>query len=211
MARLERAASGSEIVAPCRCETKGSRTANNSKSAEPRKLFSYGILLKSRMAEGWLTPGLRRTGMRWIFQCPPDLRTSRDCSALDFPSVRRTFDVCPRVNCIVALIVTPDDAIPRRLDTRSGLRSRGRSSPNVVAQGHFRPIQPGLPPVDVRLAPKATLAGMATAGGALRLARGLRFKFPNWELRIMRYELTDSEWAAIKPMLPNLSRAACHG
>jgi transposase len=26
------------------------------------------------------------------------------------------------------------------------------------------------------------------------------------ELRIMRYELTDEEWAAIKPMLPNKPR-----
>jgi len=178
MARLERAASGPEIVAPCRCETKGSRTANNSKSAEPRKLFSYGILLKSRMAEGWLTPGLRRTGMRWIFQCPPDLRTSRDCSALDFPSVRRTFDVCPRVNCIVALIVTPDDAIPRRLDTRSGLRSRGRSIPNVVAQGHFRPIQPGLPPVGVRLAPKGDLSRDGDSGRRVEVGQRPAIQIP---------------------------------
>jgi hypothetical protein len=40
-------------------------------------------------------------------------------------------------------------------------------------------------PVDFRL-----------AQGALRSARGL----PNSELRIMRYELTDYEWAAISPM-----------
>ncbi|CUT13630.1 hypothetical protein BF49_4710 [Bradyrhizobium sp.] len=30
------------------------------------------------------------------------------------------------------------------------------------------------------------------------------------ELRIMRYELADHEWTAIKPMLPN-SRVACLG
>jgi transposase len=32
------------------------------------------------------------------------------------------------------------------------------------------------------------------------------FKLPNWELQIMRYELTDQEWAAIKSMLPNKPR-----
>jgi hypothetical protein len=31
---------------------------------------------------------------------------------------------------------------------------------------------------------------------------------PKLEPRIMRYELTDYEWAAIKPFLPN-NRAAC--
>jgi hypothetical protein len=30
---------------------------------------------------------------------------------------------------------------------------------------------------------------------------------PKPELRIMRYELTDYEWAAIKPFLPNTPRA----
>jgi transposase len=29
---------------------------------------------------------------------------------------------------------------------------------------------------------------------------------PNWRARIMRYELTDDEWAAIKPMLPSKPR-----
>src|SRR5215467_13214752 len=29
---------------------------------------------------------------------------------------------------------------------------------------------------------------------------------PDWRGRIMRYELTDDEWAAIKPMLPNKPR-----
>ena len=28
----------------------------------------------------------------------------------------------------------------------------------------------------------------------------------NWSLEIMRYELTDYEWAAIRPMLPNKAR-----
>ena len=32
------------------------------------------------------------------------------------------------------------------------------------------------------------------------------FKLSNWELRIMRYELTDHEWAAMVPMLPNKPR-----
>jgi transposase len=30
--------------------------------------------------------------------------------------------------------------------------------------------------------------------------------FQNWELRIMRYELTDDKWAAIRPRLPNKPR-----
>jgi hypothetical protein len=32
---------------------------------------------------------------------------------------------------------------------------------------------------------------------------------PKLEPRIMRYELSDYEWTAIKPMLPNKPRAAC--
>ena len=40
----------------------------------------------------------------------------------------------------------------------------------------------------------------------MRRAAGLRFKLPNRELRIMRHELTDHEWTAIKPMLPNKPR-----
>jgi hypothetical protein len=35
---------------------------------------------------------------------------------------------------------------------------------------------------------------------------GLCFKLSNWELRIMRHELADHEWAAIRPILPNRPR-----
>jgi hypothetical protein len=38
-------------------------------------------------------------------------------------------------------------------------------------------------------------------GAALRVIQA-----PKLEPRIMRYELTDFEWAAIKPMLPNKPR-----
>jgi hypothetical protein len=38
----------------------------------------------------------------------------------------------------------------------------------------------------------------------------LRLAKPYLKGRIMRYELTDNEWVAIKPMLPNKPRA-CHG
>jgi hypothetical protein len=42
--------------------------------------------------------------------------------------------------------------------------------------------------------------------GSLCLAGRLRFKLPNWGLQIMRYELADYDWAAIK--LPNKPRGS---
>src|SRR6266487_1240853 len=42
--------------------------------------------------------------------------------------------------------------------------------------------------------------------GILRLAAEPCFKPLNRGGRIMRYELTDDEWSAIKPMLPNKPR-----
>jgi hypothetical protein len=53
-------------------------------------------------------------------------------------------------------------------------------------------------------APKADMR-MATLA-ALRLAAARCFKPPRQEAGIMRYELSDDEWATIRPMLPNKAR-----
>jgi hypothetical protein len=65
-----------------------------------------------------------------------------------------------------------------------------------VGKGHFDRFRGDCRPVDVRLAPKA------------RIVPGLTpvIQAPKQGLRTMRYELTDNEWSAIKPMLPNKPR-----
>ena len=70
--------------------------------------------------------------------------------------------------------------------------------------GRFRPIPPGLPANPCRLRPESGHeAGPKRVQTVLRSATIPGFKLHNWELRIMRYELTDDEWTAIRPMLPN--------
>ena len=70
--------------------------------------------------------------------------------------------------------------------------------------GHFRPIRPVLPCSSCPLRPKSG----PEAGRDMRKAdrRGRYHCSQTGELRIMRYELTHREWAAIKPMLPNKPR-----
>jgi hypothetical protein len=56
--------------------------------------------------------------------------------------------------------------------------------------------------VDVRLCLEAPYQDWP---GALLSASPPLFKLPNWG-RILRYELAEYEWVAIKPMLPNKPR-----
>jgi hypothetical protein len=60
----------------------------------------------------------------------------------------------------------------------------------------------------IRLLQNAGLLSMRVDGAARDVIQA-----PKPETRIMRYELSDYEWTAIKPMLPNKSRnphlAAC--
>ena len=46
-------------------------------------------------------------------------------------------------------------------------------------------------------------AGVNRHAGYVEIGCQAVIQLPNLELRIMRYELTDYEWTAIKPMLPN--------
>src|SRR5918994_2125403 len=59
--------------------------------------------------------------------------------------------------------------------------------------------------VDVRFAPKATLDGNGDRLKCVEAASG-RDSSQKRGARIMRYELTDHEWTAIRPMLPNKPR-----
>jgi len=52
--------------------------------------------------------------------------------------------------------------------------------------------------------PMSALGSFSTDPAGFALPVDVRFA--NWELRIMRYELTYHEWAAIRPMLPNKPR-----
>jgi hypothetical protein len=47
---------------------------------------------------------------------------------------------------------------------------------------------------------------IATAKAEVEFGCQVVIQVPKTELRIMRYELTDYEWAAIKPFLPNKLR-----
>jgi transposase len=57
--------------------------------------------------------------------------------------------------------------------------------------------------VDVRFAPKAPKPSQA---GSVVFGRTAVIQTPNLGARIMRYELADYEWDAIKPILPNTPR-----
>jgi hypothetical protein len=54
---------------------------------------------------------------------------------------------------------------------------------------------------EIRVLASATMSLLWVDGVARRVIQA-----PKLEPRIMRYELTDHEWAAIKPMLPNKPR-----
>jgi Putative transposase of IS4/5 family (DUF4096) len=78
--------------------------------------------------------------------------------------------------------------------------------------GHFRPDEPGSGSLRCRLGPRKRtqnqgrysvyLDGLLQVDGAARQV----IQAPKPEPRIMRYQLRDHEWAAIKPMLPNKPR-----
>jgi hypothetical protein len=67
----------------------------------------------------------------------------------------------------------------------------------VLLGGSKRPH----PPVDV-CPPSAE----PSAGRSVAFGRAIVIQAPEIGTRIMRYELADFEWAAIKPMLPNKPR-----
>jgi hypothetical protein len=84
------------------------------------------------------------------------------------------------------------------------------------SQGHFRPRQSRQQVPLCRLAPES--------GSKIRVLASCRdrplwvdgiarrvIQAPKPEPRIMRYELTDYEWAAIKPFLPNKPRGVPRG
>jgi hypothetical protein len=74
----------------------------------------------------------------------------------------------------------------------------------VTALGHFRRNQRGASLVDIRFASKAPKPGRARS---VAFGRTPMIQTPKLGARIMRYELADYEWDAIKPMLPT-SRVA---
>jgi hypothetical protein len=73
--------------------------------------------------------------------------------------------------------------------------------PAMSALGQSRPVRASNGSVHARYALKADLP-LPIDGAALHIIQA-----PKREPRMMRYELTDYEWAAIRPMLPNKARA----
>jgi hypothetical protein len=87
---------------------------------------------------------------------------------------------------------------------RFALRIAANSSARFPEWVNFRPIRPVLPCSSCPLRPKS---GPEAGRDMRKTDRRGRYHCDSssqtGELRIMRYELTDHEWAAIKPMLPN--------